>query len=349
MKAVRAANQGKSKNKNKDTPSKTSKAAERKNAKIAAKEAREAAKKAEEDELGDGIGTLDDKVHEMYSVDQGAEQEENAEARAKMKKRLADTQAQLDEIRAKDGTGAMPKKSKPLSFRWNLLKTSLLPNIGQHPTPRSGHTAWTIAPDDPRIFIHGGAGAADDRGVTDKDVEHIYSLNTESLKWNISHTYKKPRHRTYHTVTVVGPNTKLPEHLQIPRLICFGGYNQGSIDHDNYALIKWSEFLAGNSYMRIPPPGLPDTPKEIQGIKDVWQQLEKLHTGDIPLGRCNHTATLVGSSILVIFGGWHSDFVDDVYTLDVTSWRWTHRTPKLEALEQLHGGAVVAARRNERN
>jgi hypothetical protein len=30
---------------------------------------------------------------------------------------------------------------------------------------------------------------------------------------------------------------------------------------------------------------------------------------------------LVGSSILVIFGGWHTDFVDDLYTLDVTSWR----------------------------
>jgi hypothetical protein len=55
-----------------------------------------------------------------------------------------------------------------------------------------------------------------------------------------------------------------------------------------------------------------------------------LQRGDIPLGRCNHTATLVGSSILVIVGGWHSDFVDDVYTLDVTSWRWTYRSPKLE-------------------
>ena len=345
MRAVRSAQLNKSKSKkDKDTPSKPSKAAERKNAKIAAKEAREAAKKAEEDELGDGIGTLDDKVNEMYTAEEENAEAENAEARAKMKKRLADTQAQLDEIRAKDGTGGVPKKSKPLNFRWNLLTTSLLPNIGQHPTPRSGHTAWTIAPDDPRIFIHGGAGAADDRGVTDKDVEHVYALNTESLKWNISHTYKKPRHRTYHTVSVVGPNPKLPEHLQIPRLICFGGYNQGSIDHDNYALIKWSVFLDGqSSHMRIPPRGLPDTPKEVQGIKDVWQQLEKLHSGDIPLGRCNHTATLVGSSILVIFGGWHSDFVDDVYTLDCTSWRWTHRAPKLEALEQLHGEAGGAS------
>ena len=182
----------------------------------------------------------------------------DGEARLKMKKRLAETQSQLDEIRAKDGVAAgVAKKGKPLSFRWSAVATTLLPNISAPPTPRSGHAAWTISGEDPRIFVHGGAGAADDRGNL-KDVEHIYALNTESLKWNIAHTYKKPRHRTYHTVSLVGPNTKLPEHLQIPRLLCFGGYNQGSIDNDNYALIKWSVFLDGqNSHMKIPPQGLP--------------------------------------------------------------------------------------------
>ena len=54
----------------------------------------------------------------------------------------------------------------------------------------------------------------------------MYSLNTETLKWNIAHTYSKPRHRTYHTVSIIGPNPTLLERLQIPRLLCFGGYNQ---------------------------------------------------------------------------------------------------------------------------
>ena len=40
--------------------------------------------------------------------------------------------------------------------------------------------------------------------------------------------------------------------------------------------------------------------------------------------------------------GWHTDFVDDVYTLDVTSWRWTYRKPKLSAIDQLNGDGVVA-------
>ena len=74
--------------------------------------------------------------------------------------------------------------------------------------------------------------------------------------------------------------------------------------------------------------------------------MDKLQRGDVPMGRCNHTATLVGSSVLVVFGGWHTDFVDDLYTLDVTSWKWTHRAPRLEALEQLHGGAGRWARRD---
>ena len=79
----------------------------------------------------------------------------------------------------------------------------------------------------------------------------------------------------------------------------------GAIDNDSYALIKWSVFLDGaNAHMKMPPRGLPDKPTELQGIKDVWQELEKLQAGDVPLGRCNHTATLVGSSILVLFGGW---------------------------------------------
>lgn len=315
-----------------------------------AKKAAEAKQAAEEDddvERLDGIAQLAGSKKKLYGANVDDDDDDNErpaadlEARSKMDKRLEDMKSQLEEIRAKDGTNAMPKKHKPLNFRWQLLPTTLCPQVDSHPVPRSGHAAWTISENDPRIFIHGGAGSSEDKDKL-KAVEHIYALHTESLKWNVVHTYKKPRHRTYHTVNVVGPNTKLPEHLQIPRLVCVGGYNQGAIDHDNYALVKWSMFLDGQgSHMKMAPRGLPDTPKEVQGIKDVWQEMEKLHSGDVPLGRCNHTATLVGSSILVVFGGWHTEFVDDVYTLDVTSWRWTYRQPKLEALEQLQGNPVA--------
>jgi hypothetical protein len=52
----------------------------------------------------------------------------------------------------------------------------------------------------------------------------------------------------------VGPNTKLPTQLQFPRLLMFGGYNQGAIDNDSYALIKWSVILDGShSVMKLPP------------------------------------------------------------------------------------------------
>jgi hypothetical protein len=47
------------------------------------------------------------------------------------------------------------------------------------------------------------------------------------------------------------------------------------------------------------PKGLPDTPKDpsMQGIKDVWQDLKDTANGDVPLGRCNHSATLVGRGL----------------------------------------------------
>ena len=36
-----------------------------------------------------------------------------------------------------------------------------------------------------------GSGDVDKKAA--KESEHIFSIDTESLKWNIQHTYKKPR------------------------------------------------------------------------------------------------------------------------------------------------------------
>jgi hypothetical protein len=60
---------------------------------------------------------------------------------------------------------------------------------------------------------------------------------------------------------------------------------------------------------------------------DTWRSVEEA-CGEIPLPRCMHTATLVAGRHLVVVGGWHSDFVNDVYVLDVqTMVRGPHLRP----------------------
>ncbi len=62
------------------------------------------------------------------------------------------------------------------------------------------------------------------------------------------------------------------------------------------------------------------------------QKVEK-ECGDIPAPRFGHTATLVGSTRVVLFGGATGDsgrytITADTYSLDISTGRWDRVTPE---------------------
>lgn len=45
--------------------------------------------------------------------------------------------------------------------------------------------------------------------------------------------------------------------------------------------------------------------------------------------RCNHTMSVIAGKMVVVIGGWHGAFTNDVYTLDVDTWTWKYRKTNL--------------------
>mmetsp|Transcript_8503 Transcript_8503/g.28172 ORF Transcript_8503/g.28172 Transcript_8503/m.28172 type:complete len:797 (-) Transcript_8503:83-2473(-) len=210
--------------------------------------------------------------------------------------------------------------------RWHKLEPKTFPMVGL-PPPRAGHVAFTLGGTDTRMFIHGGASDSVYQG-------DIYVLYTESLNWSLAHTYSKPKSRAYHTLTVIGADPKVPRWEQIPRLLCYGGFHKGKIDGSICMMNKWNLLVDyAPSKVTLPPRRMKDKPEEGQ-VVDVWKACKT--TGDVPMPRCNHTATLVGKS-LVLVGGWHTDFVQDVYVMDVDSFEWTYKHTKVSAEASLGG------------
>uniref|UniRef100_A0A7S0QWW4 Uncharacterized protein n=1 Tax=Pyramimonas obovata TaxID=1411642 RepID=A0A7S0QWW4_9CHLO len=228
----------------------------------------------------------------------------------------------MEEEKAGDESGEPDRPDDNLSFGTNYswLKLKAEPIVGVQPLePRSGHTAFTLSSRDPRIFIHGGA--ADSQYFRD-----IYVFNTQHAKWMLSHTFNKPSAMAYHTMMLVAPDRELPQKEQVPRLLSYGGFNKGKVFAETQVLEEWSVVLAGEAgrdEMIKPPRRMNDIPKPGQ-YSDVWRVAEEV-CGEVPLGRCMHTATLVGGRHLAIIGGWHSDFVNDVYVLDVQTMVWEYK------------------------
>lgn len=156
-------------------------------------------------------------------------------------------------------------------------------------------------------------------------------------RWFRSHTYLKPAPRSYAAVTVISYDPAKVgdvDKILTPRLLCFGGFNKGQIDADVFLLDDWDVALSGPggaSKAIALPVGIRarDTPLESQ-ITNIWNKIEC--RGDVPLGRCNHTAVLhANNRDVVYFGGWHGSFVNDVYALDTEKWVWKHHVCKTDA------------------
>ncbi|KAK3281055.1 hypothetical protein CYMTET_11137, partial [Cymbomonas tetramitiformis] len=207
-----------------------------------------------------------------------------------------------------------------VTYIWRKLDTSTVPRV-ESPAGRSGHSSFMLSPKDPRIFFHGGA--ADSNYFND-----IYCFHTESRKWMLCHTYSKPRARAYHTMNIVAPDTTLPKKEQIPRLCLFGGFHKGTIDGEVALIEEWrimAKGLKAANDVIAPPKKLKDQPSQGQDV-DVWVEVET--SGDAPLPRCMHSTCMVNGVYMVVFGGWHSNFVNDVYILDTINmvWEFKHAT-----------------------
>lgn len=50
-----------------------------------------------------------------------------------------------------------------------------------------------------------------------------------------------------------------------------------------------------------------------------------MQKGEPPMPRCNHTLSVIRGKMIVMIGGWHGDFTNDVYTLEADTWEWNYR------------------------
>eukprot|EP00898_Chlorokybus_atmophyticus_P008684 jgi/Chlat1/8817/Chrsp90S08145 len=240
---------------------------------------------------------------------------------------------------AASGAGAGAKST----LVWHKVETSVQPYT-HRPEGRSGHAAFTLGAGDKRIFIHGG-------GADSIYFHNCFSLHTGTGKWGAVHFYRPPRARAYHTLLIVGPSTtpRDTDTPPLPRVLCYGGVRGGGgLEGDVEMMDEWrvikdvvengSSIIAaasassGLSALKLVGGGKHarrrDDAEPPEGqTEDVWNTVAT--SGDVPLARCSHTFTLVGSSHAVMFGGWHGGFVDQVYVLDLHNATWSYRRPSV--------------------
>eukprot|EP00899_Mesostigma_viride_P009703 jgi/Mesvir1/18734/Mv01247-RA.1 len=218
------------------------------------------------------------------------------------------------------------RRMGPPGYMWHKVATSVAPRSAR-PHPRSGHAAFVVDGCDNRFFVIGGA--ADAAYYND-----LFMFNCERGQWTRLNTFYPPLPRAYHALIVLpnGLPTQEPQKAPsgkptgrvdkgMPALVMHGGFRDNSLDDAVYVIESWSgasddgrSGRAKNVAYRDgadPPPGQVD---------DIWLHVDA--SGDVPLARCNHSATLVSETQVLLFGGWHSDFVKDVYLLNLTNFGW---------------------------
>eukprot|EP00873_Tetraselmis_striata_P001262 jgi/Tetstr1/421526/TSEL_012473.t1 len=224
-------------------------------------------------------------------------------------------------------------------YTWWNVNTSIKTGTGgvkdeaedTAPPARSGHVGFMLGATDNKFFVHGGA--ADGKYFND-----MWALDLNTKKWQKIHTYRSPSNRAYHQMAVIGPDRAFigQPSKAIPRLVLFGGFMDGTLFNELELLPEFSVIAKGlpratfgKQVKRTYEP-----PNEDHTM-DVWQRISMVRLvaptkaghqwGKVPMPRCNHTLSVVSGKIIVMIGGWHGAFTNDVYSLDTDTWRWTHR------------------------
>eukprot|EP00164_Ancoracysta_twista_P001475 GFYU01001925.1.p1 GENE.GFYU01001925.1~~GFYU01001925.1.p1 ORF type:complete len:604 (-),score=184.61 GFYU01001925.1:301-2112(-) len=214
---------------------------------------------------------------------------------------------------------------------WSIPETS-----GAPPGDRAGHAA--VLTEDNCLLIFGGSAGPQAL------LNDLFVLDMDALEWWAPETQGElPSKRVGHTATLAGN-----------KMIVFGGCEESDVWTDNKVYVlnieTWTWFVP-EVRGEVPSPRSAHSATVVNGNKmivyggiDGKQRLDDLYvldtdtwtwqcpftTGVVPPGRSSHTATLVRDK-LAIYGGWCMDddgdrCVDDLYLLDVASFRWSRPT-----------------------
>ena len=179
----------------------------------------------------------------------------------------------------------------------------------QEPGGRAGHVQFTLSNKDHRLWVHGGQSEG---GLYTND---LFCFDTNKKIWSKHKLQNEPSERAYHTVCMCTPDAEtliLKGKKALPRLVMYGGIEKGHLKKELSLLEQWSAFKDRSTFL---------TKKG-----SAWTHSEKDFEvkGSVPLPRCNHTMTRLDTGQhLLIFGGWHGKFVNDIYVLDTEFMSWT--------------------------
>ena len=205
---------------------------------------------------------------------------------------------------------------------------------------RSGHCAFAISEEDPRIFFHGGANKTGHFGC-------MYVLNTKLKRWSRCPLYSAPRGRAYLKTMFIRPDPRSRGKRAVPRVLSYGGIMQSkAADPEVHLLPEWGILLKGPAGANDSVPQPKGSSSEVGQARpgqrqDAWRVVPV--EGDVPLARSNHAAEALGGKHVVVLGGWHGDFVSDVYVLDTEAWSWSLKGTRLSPEASLFGGMAPRA------
>ena len=203
-----------------------------------------------------------------------------------------------------------PKQTKP-AYTWKRVLTKK-EFRNQEPSGRAGHVQFVLSSGDNRFWVHGGQAA--DGSYSDE----LFCFDTSKKIWSKHKLPSAPSARAYHGVCLCTPSAEvqiLKGKKAVPRVAVYGGIEKGQLKKEVSLLEQWTAFSNKSAF----------APTKNQ---TAWLQSDEDFEvgGSVPLPRCNHTMTTLdtGQHVLV-FGGWHGRFVNDLYVLDTEHMHWSLR------------------------
>ena len=206
-----------------------------------------------------------------------------------------------------------PTQGKP-AYGWKrVLSKKEFRN--QEPGGRAGHVQFTLSSKDARFWVHGGQAEG---GAYSNE---LFCFDTVKKVWSKHKLLNEPTARAYHRVCMCTPTTEVlieKGKKALPRVLLYGGIEKGQLKKEISLLKQWTAFNNKSSFLN---------PRNTTS----WKQSDDDFKvgGSVPLPRCNHTMTTLdtGQHILV-FGGWHGRFVNDLYLLNTEHMTWTLKKAK---------------------
>ncbi|CAG8607838.1 478_t:CDS:2 [Diversispora eburnea] len=203
---------------------------------------------------------------------------------------------------------------------------------------RQEHTAVTRL-NDPSIFIFGGISDTNDTKI---QLNELFDLNISNGSWStLSPDENTPSPRYHHTATILSDGKMYiiggisgEDLVDISQIYVYDTYkSQWSVQNatGNPPLNRRDHAAVGTNDGKVIIHGGVDitflNPYQDIGVLDTtnipYKWLSINVEGSIPPGRYSHTATMVGTNMIIAFGLTVNDTSDaNIYTLDTTTYKW---------------------------